>query len=320
MPDRKAQGRHRRPRPNTVSRASLKVTAGGAGLALPLIGGAVAHASPGQHTEESSEARTHTRGVPPLPALVARQQAPAAAETAAARTTPRSSKPYVVESGDTLTGIAAEEKVRGGWTALYERNRRTIGSDPDLILPGQKLSVRGGTSAPAKPERAAPEAKPKPKPKPPPKPKPAQDKPDSAAKPQGSGYAAPIAGARVGTGYGVRGSSWSSGYHTGADFPASIGTGVRSVSAGKVVSAGWGGSYGYQVVIRHADGKYSQYAHLSALNVRAGQQVNAGQRIARSGATGNVTGPHLHFEIRTGPGYGSDINPLAYLRSKGVRI
>ncbi|WP_419999745.1 M23 family metallopeptidase [Streptomyces boninensis] len=317
MPDRKAQGRHRRPRPNTVSRTSLKVTAGGAGLALPLIGGAVAHAAPGQHVGESSEARTHTRGVPPLPALVQRQQAPAeAAPAAAPKATPRSTKPYVVESGDTLSGIASEEKVRGGWTALYERNRRTIGSDPDLIIPGQKLSVRG-TSPAAEPKRPAPKPAP---PKAKPKPKPAQDKPDSGAAPQGSGYAAPIAGAKIGTGYGVRGSSWSSGYHTGADFPVSIGTGVRAIGAGKVVSAGWGGSYGYQVVIRHADGKYSQYAHLSALNVRAGQQVNAGQRIARSGATGNVTGPHLHFEIRTGPGYGSDINPLAYLRSKGVRI
>ncbi|NED86067.1 M23 family metallopeptidase, partial [Streptomyces sp. SID11233] len=70
-----------------------------------------------------------------------------------------------------------------------------------------------------------------------------------------------------------------------------------------------GGSYGYQVVLHHADGRYSQYAHLSALNVRAGQHVAEGQRIARSGATGNVTGPHLHFEVRTGPGFGSDIDP-----------
>jgi murein DD-endopeptidase MepM/ murein hydrolase activator NlpD len=87
-----------------------------------------------------------------------------------------------------------------------------------------------------------------------------------------------------------------------------------------VVSAGWGGSYGYQVVIRHADGHYTQYGHLSAISVRDGQTVAAGQRIGRSGATGNATGPHLHFEVRTGPGFGSDINPLAYLRAGGVRI
>lgn len=92
------------------------------------------------------------------------------------------------------------------------------------------------------------------------------------------------------------------------------------MASGTVVSAGWGGAYGYQVVIRHSDGKYSQYAHLSALHVREGRHVSAGQRIARSGSTGNVTGPHLHFEIRTGPGYGSDIDPLVYLRAGGVRV
>jgi murein DD-endopeptidase MepM/ murein hydrolase activator NlpD len=98
------------------------------------------------------------------------------------------------------------------------------------------------------------------------------------------------------------------------------GTSVKAVEAGQVVAAGWGGSYGYQVVIRHADGRYSQYGHLSAIAVRIGQSVTAGQRIGRSGATGNVTGPHLHFEMRTGPEFGTDIDPLAYLRAGGVSI
>lgn len=114
--------------------------------------------------------------------------------------------------------------------------------------------------------------------------------------------------------------SWSSGYHTGVDFPVPTGTSVKAVASGKVVSAGWAGAYGYEVVVRHDDGRYSQYAHLSSLHVRAGQQVGTGQRIARSGSTGNSTGPHLHFEIRTGPGYGSDIDPLAYLRAGGVSV
>jgi murein DD-endopeptidase MepM/ murein hydrolase activator NlpD len=95
---------------------------------------------------------------------------------------------------------------------------------------------------------------------------------------------------------------------------------VRSIADGEVVSAGWAGAYGYEVVIRHRDGRYSQYAHLSAVTVSAGRPVNAGQRIGRSGSTGNSTGPHLHFEVRTGPGYGSDVDPLRYLRGHGVRI
>ncbi|MFF9672229.1 M23 family metallopeptidase [Streptomyces eurythermus] len=126
--------------------------------------------------------------------------------------------------------------------------------------------------------------------------------------------------ASVGTGYHVAGSHWSKGYHTGVDFLVPTGTSVRAVAAGRVVAAGWGGSYGYQVVLRHADGRYTQYAHLSAISVRAGQDVTAGRRIGRSGSTGNVTGPHLHFEVRTGPDFGSDVDPLAYLRAGGVAI
>ncbi|WP_016907897.1 transglycosylase family protein [Streptomyces xiaopingdaonensis] len=141
-----------------------------------------------------------------------------------------------------------------------------------------------------------------------------------AARAKSSSVIAPVSGVSPTTGYRASGSSWSSGQHTGVDFPVGTGTTVKAVSAGKVVSAGWGDAYGYEVVVRHSDGKYSQYAHLSAISVRAGQSVDTGQRVGRSGATGNVTGPHLHFEVRTGPGYGSDIDPLAYLRGRGVRI
>ncbi|MER6504108.1 transglycosylase family protein [Streptomyces sp. NPDC001455] len=132
------------------------------------------------------------------------------------------------------------------------------------------------------------------------------------------GLVAPV-GAGVGTPY-HRAGAWASGFHTGVDFPVPTGTSVKAIGSGTVVSAGWAGAYGYQIVIRHADGKYSQYAHLSALHVREGRHVSAGQRIARSGSTGNVTGPHLHFEIRTGPGYGSDVDPLAYLRAGGASV
>ncbi|MFE0626440.1 M23 family metallopeptidase [Streptomyces sp. NPDC058864] len=133
------------------------------------------------------------------------------------------------------------------------------------------------------------------------------------------GWTLPVAGS-IGTPYRATSSLWSSGYHTGVDFVASVGTPVHAAGAGTVVEAGWGGSYGNNIVIRHADGMYTQYGHLSSLGVSVGQTVSAGQRIGLSGATGNVTGPHLHFEARTAPSYGSDVDPLAYLRSKGVRI
>ncbi|MFC9288128.1 M23 family metallopeptidase [Streptomyces sp. NPDC057052] len=133
-------------------------------------------------------------------------------------------------------------------------------------------------------------------------------------------FVSPISGSYVSTSYRSGGSLWSSGSHTGIDFHAASGTPVHAVGLGTVVEAGWGGAYGNQVVIRMNDGTYTQYGHLSSISVSVGQKVAPGQRIALSGATGNVTGPHLHFEARTGVEYGSDIDPVAYLRKHGVRI
>jgi murein DD-endopeptidase MepM/ murein hydrolase activator NlpD len=249
---------------------------------------------------------------------------------------------YTVARGDSLSRIAVDEGLADSWHQVYDDNRKVLGDDPDLIFPGQRLVLRLPATVKGKPPTAAPghpagrpkkpdqaakagqAVKQKPTAKPKSTPEPEHTKKaatHTAAKPKtaSSGVMAPVSAA-IGTPYHASGSSWSSGYHTGVDFLVSTGTSVKAVEAGTVVSAGWADSYGYQVVIHHADGKYSQYAHLSALNVKAGQKVSEGQRIARSGATGNVTGPHLHFEMRTGPGYGSDIDPLAYLRSHGVKV
>ncbi|MGE9694786.1 MULTISPECIES: transglycosylase family protein [unclassified Streptomyces] len=435
------RGRHRRPQPPRIQRASLTVTAGGAGLALPLVaaGGATAATeqtwdkvarcesggdwdintgngfygglqfttstwkafggsayatradqatraeqivvaekvlkSQGPHAwptcapraglARGGEApavnpasapvkpRTQTKAAP-----AAQPEEKAAAERLAPRKPPAGHGPektpqsragtarlYTVVPGDSLSGIAAERHVEGGWEQLYALNRGTVGADPDLILPGQHLALSGKPGPrtaervpekKAEPRRAAPKQvtpkktepkKAEPKKTAPTKAAPKKAEPkkaEKAAVPRktastGHRLTAPVA-AGTGTQYRAAGSSWSKGYHTGVDFPVPTGTTVKAIGAGTVVSAGWGGSYGYQVVLHHADGRYSQYAHLSALNVRAGQHVAEGQRIARSGATGNVTGPHLHFEVRTGPGFGSDIDPLAYLRAGGVPI
>jgi murein DD-endopeptidase MepM/ murein hydrolase activator NlpD len=133
-------------------------------------------------------------------------------------------------------------------------------------------------------------------------------------------YVAPIAHSYVSTGYEASSSLWSSGHHTGIDFHAATGTTVHAVGYGTVVETGWGGAYGNQIVIRMHDGTYTQYGHLSSIGVVVGQRVVAGQQIGLSGATGNVTGPHLHFEARTSPEYGSDIDPVAYLRGHGVNL
>ncbi|MCJ1681129.1 M23 family metallopeptidase [Streptomyces sp. APSN-46.1] len=133
-------------------------------------------------------------------------------------------------------------------------------------------------------------------------------------------FVTPLDDSYVSTQYGAGGGMWSSGTHTGIDFHAASGTSVRAVGAGTVVEAGWGGAYGNNVVIKHNDGTYTQYAHMSSLSVSAGQQVTPGQQIGLSGSTGNSSGPHLHFEARAGSQYGSDIDPVAYLRSHNVSL
>ncbi|MEV5549762.1 transglycosylase family protein [Streptomyces sp. NPDC052309] len=440
------RGRHRRYQPNRINRASLTVTASGAGMALPLIGTGTAQAADVdtwekvaacessndwdintgngyygglQFTQSTWEAFGGTRYAPRADLATRDQQiavaekvldgqgpgawpvcsgragltrggdAPdirpagdagretgpqraagksatttgksaatggksatdgksagrsASAEDVRPQTTPQSragkARMYTVVTGDTLSGIADAQQVRGGWQRLYTANRAEIGADPDLILPGQRLALRGEGAAaasrsgtrtpervPTKRKESGQSAKTSPKTA-------REGTRDNAKKSTKDSstkdtaqqratthraFVAPV-DAPTGTPYHQAGSSWSKGYHTGVDFPVPTGTSVKSVAAGRVVSAGWEGSYGYQVVIRHNDGRYSQYAHLSAITVKDGQSVGAGQRIGRSGSTGNSTGPHLHFEVRTGPGFGSDVDPVAYLRAGGVRL
>ncbi|RYJ22268.1 putative secreted protein [Streptomyces sp. L-9-10] len=131
------------------------------------------------------------------------------------------------------------------------------------------------------------------------------------------GWSLPVEGV-AGTPYHQRGSSWSTGVHTGVDFVVPTGTPVQAIGPGEVVTAGASGDYGNQVVVRHEGGTYSQYAHLSEVKAVVGQSVRGGTLIGWSGATGEVTGPHLHFEVRTGPAFGSDISPVPYLRGKGL--
>ncbi|MER5351760.1 M23 family metallopeptidase [Kitasatospora sp. NPDC002551] len=160
------------------------------------------------------------------------------------------------------------------------------------------------------PEPAPVEPAPTPAPEPAPEPTPAP-----APAPQ---WSAPVPGAPTSNPYGVRNPHYAAGYHTGVDFAVPQGTPLLAVGNATVVSAGWDGAYGKEVVLRLADGRYAQYAHMSSLSVSAGQRVAAGQQIGRSGNTGNSTGPHLHFEIRSANQYGRVINPIAYLSGHGV--
>ncbi|MEU2058619.1 M23 family metallopeptidase [Streptomyces bungoensis] len=301
-----AKGKHRRPKTQRLSRSLAAAGTGGAALALPLVGAAGAHAAtPAQSVSG--------KAVQSLPAAAKRT---AARQDSAVRT-------YTVKSGDCLSVVAAEQHVAGGWHRLYDDNRQAIGGDPSLIHPGLRLTL-GARAAQQHTQatRQHPQAAQQGTRAATPRPSAAAERHAAPAAPAApsTGYTLPVTGATIGTGYHVAGSMWSSGYHTGVDFVVPTGTPVKAVAAGTVVSAGWGGAYGNQVVLRLNDGHYAQYGHLSQLSVQAGQTVSEGQRLGLSGATGNVTGPHLHFEIRTTPAYGSDLDPVGYLREHGVPV
>ncbi|MFE0176774.1 M23 family metallopeptidase [Streptomyces sp. NPDC059002] len=129
-------------------------------------------------------------------------------------------------------------------------------------------------------------------------------------------YAIPTSSYTLTSHFGDAGAMWSSGHHTGLDFAAPTGTPLKAVHTGTVKEAGWAGAYGYRTVLELEDGTEIWYCHQSSLNVSAGQKVTTGDVIGRVGATGNVTGPHLHMEVHTPDGTG--IDPLGWLQSKGL--
>jgi murein DD-endopeptidase MepM/ murein hydrolase activator NlpD len=98
--------------------------------------------------------------------------------------------------------------------------------------------------------------------------------------------------------------------HTGVDISAFIGTAVHAAADGVIYQAEYAGHYGKIVVIDHGNGMTTRYAHLSRFDVIPGQEIRRGEVIGFSGATGRVTAPHLHFEVRVG---GSPVNPYPYL-------
>ena len=110
--------------------------------------------------------------------------------------------------------------------------------------------------------------------------------------------------------FGDTGGHWSSGVHTGLDFAGPAGSPIMAAASGKVVSAGYAGAYGNQIIIDHGDGYQTTYDHLSAIDVSVGDRVSTGDHVGKRGSTGNSTGAHLHFEVTKD---GKFIDPEAWL-------
>ncbi|HEX6427623.1 MAG TPA: M23 family metallopeptidase [Niastella sp.] len=121
----------------------------------------------------------------------------------------------------------------------------------------------------------------------------------------------PVPGYTITYKYGIKNPRYAAGYHTGDDYAAPTGKPVVAVLGGTIAwSNNNGGAYGRWIGLRATNGRDYIYCHLSVRSVSTGAKVVAGQKLGEVGATGNVTGPHLHFEDRPkGGGYGNDRKP-----------
>ena len=123
----------------------------------------------------------------------------------------------------------------------------------------------------------------------------------------------PVSG-RITSGFGWRSDPFGSGrreFHNGIDIAARMGTPIRASMAGRVSVAGWDNVMGNFVIITHARGYRTLYAHMSRIRVRQGDFVGSGERIGYVGSTGRSTGPHLHFTVFR---HGTLVNPRTVLR------
>lgn len=186
----------------------------------------------------------------------------------------------MVGQGETLWDIAQTYGVPVD--AIVDANELPNG---DLIRPGQRIVIPGGASD--VPRRVT------------------LSRSLSSAVSIAQSFVWPARG-RVTSRFGWR---WQR-HHNGIDIGAPYGSPIYAAKAGRVTFAGWYYGYGLAVIIDHGDGVSTVYGHASKLLVRSGAIVEAGTLIASVGASGEVTGPHLHFEIRVN---GRPLNPLKYL-------
>lgn len=128
----------------------------------------------------------------------------------------------------------------------------------------------------------------------------------------GGTLAYPVANPRITSGFGYRDAptAGATSKHDGIDFGASTGTPIYASADGTVVTSAYNSARGNYVVINHGNGIQTLYQHCSAVYVAQGQKVTRGQNIAAVGATGIVTGPHLHFEVHVN---GVPVDPMNYL-------
>jgi murein DD-endopeptidase MepM/ murein hydrolase activator NlpD len=223
----------------------------------------------------------------------------AAGLTAAAAGPAAAAEPAVAAPDDSAQSAADPGLALAARIQQQADTRRTAAEETARLAAAQEAEARRAavTAAPA-PATAAP----------------ADTR--AAAESAPADFAAPLAAFSLGAPYGPGGAYWAS-LHTGLDFEAPVGTPVTAVASGPVTSAGWAGSYGYRVVQTLPDGTEIWYCHLARLAATSGPATPA-TVLGAVGATGSVTRPRLHLEVR--PGGGAPIDPQSWLRDRGVQV
>ncbi|MFF0252609.1 M23 family metallopeptidase [Micromonospora zamorensis] len=196
--------------------------------------------------------------------------------------------------------VSLDAQTRAEAASRADRSARES-STPVTPSASPTPSPSAASASPTPAKTATAKAKPKPKPKKTTKPTPA--------------WVDPMPGAAVTSCYGQR---WGT-LHAGIDLALPSGTPIRAAAAGTVTQAGDASDgYGNSVFIDHGNGYLTHYAHQSRIAVTVGQKVKAGQVIGYEGATGDATGPHLHFEVHQG--MWNQIDPAPFMRTRGVDL
>lgn len=196
-----------------------------------------------------------------------------------------------VASGDTLSGLASRHCGNSTWTGIYQDNQSVVGTNPNLIYPGQRLVINCASGTAATAPASAP-----------------------AAPPASSGWVAPV-NACITSGYGPR---WGS-FHNGTDLGAGYGTPIHAAAAGTVSTSWQSGGAGNYTMINHGNGVWTVYMHQSSFAIQSGW-VDAGQVIGYVGATGDAQGAHLHFEVHTGGLWNGRVDPVPFMSARGAAL
>lgn len=289
------RGRHRQPKQRNIARGSTVL--GVAAIAAVGAGG-VATA---QNNSRIGLSLPDLPSLSDMPGLSVLDTSPAKADTGTAPAdTTKTSVHQVADAGEVLRARIleqAEQQQSAADTAARDAAEKEAAEQAAKAAAAKKVQADAVARKKAAEEKAAREAAEK-------------------AAALAASYLKPVSNYTLTAGFGQAGDLWSAN-HTGQDFAAPTGTPVVAIHGGTITEAGWAGSYGYRIVLTLDDGTEIWYCHLSSM-VRTSGTVTTGETIGRVGATGNVTGPHLHLEVR--PGGGDPIDPMPWLRDKGVAV